>query len=58
MSPIKEAAQKAISSLPDSVTLDELLEEIVFYAKFDEGLGDLDQGKVVAADEVKARFSA
>ncbi len=58
MSPIKEAAQKAMASLPDDVSLDDFLEQIVFYAKFDEGLKDIEAGRVTSLEEVRARFNA
>ncbi len=57
MSPIKEAAQKALAVLPEDATLDDLLEEIVFYANFDEGLRDIAAGRVTPLEEVKARFN-
>ncbi len=58
MSALKEAAEKALASLPDDATLDDLLEKIVFYAKFDEGLRDIEAGRVTPIEDVKAFFNA
>lgn len=53
MSPVKEAAQRAIDSLPDDASIDELFEAIVFYANFDEGLKDIEAGRVTPLEDVE-----
>ena len=57
MSPLKEAARKAIDSLPDDASIDQLFEEIVFYANFDEGLKDIAAGRVTPLEEVEKHFN-
>jgi predicted transcriptional regulator len=56
MSDLKETAIKAIQSLPDDANLDRILEEIVYYAKVEEGLRDIREGRVVDLETVKAEF--
>jgi len=52
MSDLKEAAMKAIKSLPEDADLDRILEEIVYFAKVDEGLRDIHAGRVTDIDVV------
>ena len=56
MSDLKDVAIKAIQSLPDGADLDRILEEIVYYAKVEEGLRDLREGRVVDLEAVKAEY--
>jgi len=56
MPDVKETAIKAIQSLPDGADLDRILEEIVYYAKVEEGLRDLREGRVVDLATVKAEY--
>ena len=56
MSDLKEIAIKAIQSLPDDVNLDRILEEIVYFAKVEEGLRDIRQGRVIDLDTVRSEF--
>jgi len=57
MTKLKETAIKAITSLPDEVDLDDLLQEIIYHAKIDEGLNDLQEGRSVPIEEIEAQFS-
>ncbi len=56
MSPLKEAAHRAIDAIPDDASLDQLLEEIVYYSKVEEGLKDIREGRVTDLDEVMAKY--
>ncbi len=56
MSELKTAALEAIRAVPDDVSLDELLDEIIYRAKIAEGLKDYREGRTVSLEEVKARF--
>jgi len=56
MSPLKEAARRAIDSMPDDASLDDLLEEIVYFAKVEEGLRDIREGRVTDLDDVMAKY--
>jgi len=56
MSELKAAAIRAIESLPESVNLERILEEIVYYAKVQEGLADIRAGRVKDFDEAIAKY--
>jgi len=46
-----------IQSLPDEVTVDEVMEELYFKLKVDKGLRELDEGKGIPHEEVEKRLS-
>ena len=52
----KERAIEAIRALPDSATIDDVIERLCFIAKIEEGLRQSRAGQVVSHDEVKKRF--
>jgi hypothetical protein len=54
----RERILEALQDLPSDATFDDAIEKLVFLAKIDSGLGELDQGKGVAHDEVKQRLQA
>ena len=54
----KDRAIEALRELPQDATYDDLIERIVFLARIEEGLAQLDAGQSVSHDEVKRRFSA
>lgn len=45
-----------IQKLPANATLRDAIEHLVFVAKIDEGLDELDAGKGIPHDEVKRRL--
>lgn len=47
---------EAIRELPEDASVDDAIERLVFLAKIDEGLEQLDKGEAVAHDEVKRRL--
>lgn len=47
---------EALKDLPPDATVDDAIERLVFLAKIDEGLAELDAGKGVPHEEVKRRF--
>ena len=47
---------EALQDLPRDATLDDAIERLVFLAKIDAGLAELDDGKGIPHDEVKRRF--
>ncbi len=57
MSPIREAAIEAIRSLPENASLDDVFEEIIYYAKIEEGLRDADAGRVTPIEEVMKEYN-
>ena len=48
----------ALRGLPADATLDDAIERLVFIAKVDEGLAQLDAGQGIPHEEVKRRFEA
>jgi predicted transcriptional regulator len=49
----KDKVKKTIDRLPDNFTVDQLVEELVVLNKIEEGLKDVEQGKVFTTDQVK-----
>lgn len=57
MAEIKEQVLKMIESLPDDVTVDEIMAELYFKLQVDAGLMELDEGKGIPHEEVERRMS-
>lgn len=49
----KEKVRKTIDRLPDNFTVDQFIEELVVLNKIEEGLKDIEQGRVFTTDQVK-----
>jgi predicted transcriptional regulator len=47
---------KAIRELPADATVDDAIERLVFLAKIEIGLAQLDRGEGISHDEVKRRL--
>ena len=47
---------EAIRELPADATVDDAIERLVFLAKIEEGLAQLDRGEGIPHDEVKRRL--
>jgi predicted transcriptional regulator len=47
---------EAIRELPPDASVDEAIERLVFLAKIEEGLAQLDRGEAIPHDEVKRRL--
>ena len=54
----KDRILEAVRSLPPDATVDDAIEQIVFIARVEEGLAQLDAGKGIPDEEVKRRFGA
>jgi hypothetical protein len=52
----RERIIEAIRDLPSDVSVDDAIERLVFLAKIEEGLEQLDRGEGIPHDEVKRRF--
>jgi hypothetical protein len=57
MSGIKQQVIKIVKSLPEDVTLDDVMSELYFRKKIDAGLKELDEGKGISNKEVEKRMS-
>jgi predicted transcriptional regulator len=53
----KQEVIKMIQSLPDEVTIDDIMAELYFKAQVDAGLKELDEGKGIPHEEVEKRMS-
>ncbi len=54
---VKEQVIKLVETLPDEVTIDDIMEELYFKIQVDEGLIQLDEGKGIPHKEVESRLS-
>ena len=52
----RERILEALESLPPDATFDDAIERLVFLAKIEAGLAELDAGKGVPHDEAKRRL--
>ena len=52
----REQILDALQDLPADATFDDAIERVVFLAKLDAGLAELDDGKRAPHDEVKRRL--
>lgn len=53
----KQQALETISRLPDTASIEEIMEELYFRSKIERGLEDVRQGKVVSHQEAKQRLA-
>lgn len=49
----KNKVKQSIDNLPDSFTIDELIDQLIFIEKVEEGIKQSDEGKVISNDDVK-----
>jgi predicted transcriptional regulator len=54
----KEKVKKTIERLPDNFTVDQVIEELVVLNKIEEGLKDIEEGRVFTTDQVKQELKA
>jgi predicted transcriptional regulator len=47
---------EALQDLPDDATLDDAIERLIFLAKIDAGLAELDGGQGIPHEEVRRRL--
>lgn len=52
----RERMLEAIRELPEDASVDDAIERLVFLAKIEEGLAQLDRGEGIPHDEVKSRL--
>jgi hypothetical protein len=50
----KEKLNRTIKNLPDSFTIDELIDQLIFMEKVEEGFQQSEENKVVSNEDVKA----
>ena len=49
----KEKVKKTIDRVPDSFTVDQVVEELVVLDKIEKGLKEVEEGKVYSTQQVK-----
>ena len=49
----KEKLNKTIKNLPDSFTIDELIDQLIYIEKVEEGFQQSENGKVISNEDVK-----
>ena len=49
----KDKVRKTIDRLPENFTVDQIVEELVILDKIEEGLKDIEEGRVFSTDQVK-----
>ncbi len=52
----RERILEALQDLPDDATFDDAIERLLFLAKIDAGLAELDASEGIPHDEVKRRL--
>ena len=50
----KEKINRTIKNLPESFTIDQLIDELIFVEKVEEGFQQSEAGKVVSNEEVQS----
>ncbi len=48
---------KAIQTLPDNSSYEDIMEKLYFMQKVEAGLNDVEEGRVISHEEVKERLS-
>ncbi|HEO65680.1 MAG TPA: hypothetical protein ENI73_07400 [Spirochaetes bacterium] len=57
MPKIKEQVIKMLKSLPENVTLEDIMDELYFKLQVDSGLNELNEGKGIPHEEVEKRLA-
>ena len=57
MAKVKEQVIKMIESLPDNISIDDIMSELYFRLQVDAGLKELDDGKGIPNEEFEKRMS-
>jgi predicted transcriptional regulator len=53
----KEKIHKTIDSLPDDLTIDQVIDKLILLDKIEQGLKDSREGKVYTNEEVKQKLN-
>jgi len=57
MTGVKQQVIQMIETLPEEITVDDIMAELYFKKQVDAGLKELDEGKWVAHEEVEKRMA-
>ena len=53
----KDSVIKSIDKLPDSFTIDELIDKLVFMEKVQKGLDESNSGQAISGDQARLKLS-
>ncbi len=53
----KDRIVETVQKLPADATVEDAIERLVFLAKIERGLADVDEGRTTPHSEIKKRFS-
>jgi len=57
MAGVKQQVIQMIQSLPEEVTIDDIMAELYFKLQVDTGLKELDEGKDIPHEEIEKRMA-
>ncbi|HQU31263.1 MAG: hypothetical protein HRU72_01715 [Planctomycetia bacterium] len=57
MTGVKQQVIRMIQSLPNNVTINDIMADLYFKLQVDAGLKELDEGKIIPHEEVEKRMS-
>jgi hypothetical protein len=49
----KNTVKKSIENLPESFSIDQLIEQLIFMEKIEEGIKQSEEGKVISNEDIK-----
>jgi predicted transcriptional regulator len=53
----KEKIKKSIDTLPDNLTIDQVIDRMIMLDKIEQGLKDIEEGNVYTTEEAKDKLS-
>ncbi len=53
----KEKIKKSIDTLPDNLTIDQVIDRMIMLDKIERGLEDIDDGNVFTTEEAKDKLN-
>jgi len=53
----KEKIHFTVDRLPDNLTIDQLIDEMILLDKIEQGINDANEGRVFTTDEVKVKLN-
>ena len=53
----KNKVKETIKNLPDSFTIDQLIDQLIFIEKIEEGIKQSEEGKVISNENLKTEMN-
>jgi predicted transcriptional regulator len=53
----KDKIKKSIDALPDNLTVDQVIDRIIMLDKIEQGLQDVEDGKVYTTEEIEIKLN-